>query len=227
MYKASRRVSCSTSAGCFLQSDTNQSSWAGWGSGSTLSEAARIAGLNVLCAARKDLGALDKVTKVIKLAVYLATEGEFFAQPKVVDAASELLRDVFGADKLPLRILRTTFGALLNAAEMGELIRKNVVKKTRLPRRIHSKEPPLVSLDDLKSLLKELPQPSRSIATPLHKQPCLPRTAPCCPVSPKGLRCERPYYEQSVLPLEHLMKQLAATSFSITSQSCGMVVFRC
>jgi integrase len=46
---------------------------------------------------------------------------------------------------------------------MDELIRQNVVKKDRLPRRIHSEEPPLVSLDNLKSLLKELPEPSRSI----------------------------------------------------------------
>jgi enamine deaminase RidA (YjgF/YER057c/UK114 family) len=68
-------------------------------------EAARIAALNVLSAARKHLGSLDKVTKVVKLAVYLATAGDFFAQPKVADAASELLRDVFGSDKLPVRIV--------------------------------------------------------------------------------------------------------------------------
>ena len=68
-------------------------------------EAARIAALNVLSAARKHLGSLDKVTKVVKLAVYMATEGDFFAQPKVADAASELLRDVFGADKLPVRMV--------------------------------------------------------------------------------------------------------------------------
>ena len=68
-------------------------------------EAARIAALNVLSAARKHLGSLDMVTKVVKLAVYLATEGDFFAQPKVADAASELLRDVFGADKLPVRVV--------------------------------------------------------------------------------------------------------------------------
>jgi enamine deaminase RidA (YjgF/YER057c/UK114 family) len=66
-------------------------------------EAARIAALNVLSAARKHLGSLDKVTKVVKLAVYLATEGDFFAQPKVADAASELLCEVFGDDKLPVR----------------------------------------------------------------------------------------------------------------------------
>jgi len=68
-------------------------------------EAARIAALNVLSAARNHLGTLDKVTKVVRLVVYIATEGDFFAQPKVADAASELLRDVFGEDKLPVRMV--------------------------------------------------------------------------------------------------------------------------
>jgi enamine deaminase RidA (YjgF/YER057c/UK114 family) len=68
-------------------------------------EAARVAALNVLSTARQHLGSLDRVTKVVKLAVYLATEGDFLAHPKVADGASELLRDVFGADKLPVRIV--------------------------------------------------------------------------------------------------------------------------
>ena len=68
-------------------------------------EAARLAALNVLSAARKHLGSLDKVTRVVRLVAYIATEGDFFAQPKVADAASELLRDVFGEDKLPVRMV--------------------------------------------------------------------------------------------------------------------------
>lgn len=68
-------------------------------------EAARLATLNVLSAARSHLGSLDKVTKVVKLTVYMATEENFFASPKVADAASELLRDVFGPDKLPVRMV--------------------------------------------------------------------------------------------------------------------------
>jgi enamine deaminase RidA (YjgF/YER057c/UK114 family) len=68
-------------------------------------EAARIAALNVLSAARNHLGSLDKVTRVVRLVTYIATEGDFFAQPKVADAASELLRDVFGEDKLPVRMV--------------------------------------------------------------------------------------------------------------------------
>jgi enamine deaminase RidA (YjgF/YER057c/UK114 family) len=68
-------------------------------------EATRIATLNVLSAARKHLGSLDKVTKVVRLGVYLATEGDFFSQPKVADAASELFRDIFGEDKTSVRLV--------------------------------------------------------------------------------------------------------------------------
>jgi enamine deaminase RidA (YjgF/YER057c/UK114 family) len=68
-------------------------------------EAACLAALNVLSAARKHLGSLDKVTRVVKLTAYLAAEEDFLALPKVADAASELLRDVFGEDKLPVRMV--------------------------------------------------------------------------------------------------------------------------
>ena len=68
-------------------------------------EATRLATLNVLSVAKSHLASLDKVTRVVKLTVYLATEGDFFAHAKVADAASELLRDVFGEDKLSVRMV--------------------------------------------------------------------------------------------------------------------------
>jgi len=68
-------------------------------------EVVHLAALNVLSAARKHLGSLDKVTRVVKPTAYLATEEDFLALPKVADAASELLRDVFGEDKLPVRMV--------------------------------------------------------------------------------------------------------------------------
>jgi enamine deaminase RidA (YjgF/YER057c/UK114 family) len=68
-------------------------------------EAARIATLNALSVAKSHLGSLDKVTRVVKLTAYLAAEESFSAQPKVADGASELLRDVFGEDKLPVRMV--------------------------------------------------------------------------------------------------------------------------
>ena len=68
-------------------------------------EAVRIAALNVLSATRQKLGSLDKVTHVVRLCVYLATHGDFFDQPKVADAASELFHDVFGEDKTSVRMV--------------------------------------------------------------------------------------------------------------------------
>ncbi|HVT98612.1 MAG TPA: RidA family protein [Acidobacteriaceae bacterium] len=66
-------------------------------------DAARTATLGALAAARKHLGSLDRVTRVVRLAVFMATSGDFFDQPRVADGASDLLRDVFGAEKLPVR----------------------------------------------------------------------------------------------------------------------------
>src|ERR1700751_66717 len=68
-------------------------------------EAARLAALNALSAATSHLGSLDKVTRVVKLTAYLATEEGVFAHAKVADAASELLHDVFGEGKLPVRMV--------------------------------------------------------------------------------------------------------------------------
>src|SRR6266550_1370942 len=59
-------------------------------------EAAELAALNVLAVARKHLGSLDKVTRIVRLGVSVATSGDVRDQPKVADAASELLQDVFG-----------------------------------------------------------------------------------------------------------------------------------
>jgi enamine deaminase RidA (YjgF/YER057c/UK114 family) len=65
--------------------------------------AARLAALNVLAVAREHLGSLDKVTRIVRLGVSVATSGDVRDQPKVADAASELLQNVFGKDKNPCR----------------------------------------------------------------------------------------------------------------------------
>jgi enamine deaminase RidA (YjgF/YER057c/UK114 family) len=68
-------------------------------------EAARLAALNALAVARQHLGSLDKVTRVVRLGVAVATSGDVREQPKVADGASELLQDVFGKDKNPSRLV--------------------------------------------------------------------------------------------------------------------------
>jgi enamine deaminase RidA (YjgF/YER057c/UK114 family) len=68
-------------------------------------DAARTAVLGALAAARHHLGSLDRVARVVRLGVFIATSGNFFDQPTVADGASDLLSDVFGADKLPVRLV--------------------------------------------------------------------------------------------------------------------------
>ncbi len=66
-------------------------------------ERTHLAALNVLAVARQHMGSLDKVTRVVRLSISVATVGDFRDHPKVADAASELLQDVFGKEKNPCR----------------------------------------------------------------------------------------------------------------------------
>src|SRR5438445_7147114 len=68
-------------------------------------EAAYLAALNALAVARQHLGSLDKVTRIVRLGVSVATSGDVRDQPKVADGASELLQDVFGKGKNPSRLV--------------------------------------------------------------------------------------------------------------------------
>src|SRR2546427_6928447 len=68
-------------------------------------KAAHLAALNVLAVARHHLGSLDKVTRIVRLGVSVATLGDVRDQPKVADAASELLQQIFGKEKNPCRLV--------------------------------------------------------------------------------------------------------------------------
>ena len=68
-------------------------------------DAAYTAALGVLAAAKEHLGTLDRVTRVVRLGVFIATSGDFFDHPKVADAASDLFADVFGIEKTSVRVI--------------------------------------------------------------------------------------------------------------------------
>jgi enamine deaminase RidA (YjgF/YER057c/UK114 family) len=68
-------------------------------------EAARLAALNALAVARERLGSLDKVSRVVRLGIYIATSGDLVDQPKVADGASELFNQVFGPNKMSARLV--------------------------------------------------------------------------------------------------------------------------
>ena len=85
-------------------------------------KAARLAVLNALAVTRQHPGSLDKVTRVVRLGVSVATSGDVRDRPKVADAASELLQEVFGKDKSPSRLVYGVASLPLGAAVELEII---------------------------------------------------------------------------------------------------------
>lgn len=84
--------------------------------------AARLAALNALALAREHLGSLDKVARVARLAVSLAATAEFRAHAKVADGASELLADLFGADRTSTRMVSGVLCLPLGVCAVVELV---------------------------------------------------------------------------------------------------------
>jgi len=69
--------------------------------GSTISleqgkEAARICGLQALACLEQALGSIDQIVRIIKLTGFVQSTSDFHQQPSVIDAASELMFDIFG-----------------------------------------------------------------------------------------------------------------------------------
>ncbi len=59
-------------------------------------DAARQCALQVLAALRAELGSLDRVRRIVKVTVFVASAPGFTEQPKVANGASDLLAEVFG-----------------------------------------------------------------------------------------------------------------------------------
>ena len=59
-------------------------------------DAARVAVLNALAAAADVAGGLDRITRIVKLVVFVASEPGFTGQPAVANGASTLVGEVFG-----------------------------------------------------------------------------------------------------------------------------------
>jgi enamine deaminase RidA (YjgF/YER057c/UK114 family) len=68
-------------------------------------EAAYTAALNALALTKKQLGSLNRVSRIVRLGVYVAATPEFTEHPKIADAASELLRDVLGEETVSSRLV--------------------------------------------------------------------------------------------------------------------------
>lgn len=62
----------------------------------TAQACARRCVLNGLAALQGEIGSLDKVRRVVRVGVFVASDPGFTEQPKVANGASELLQQIFG-----------------------------------------------------------------------------------------------------------------------------------
>jgi enamine deaminase RidA (YjgF/YER057c/UK114 family) len=68
-------------------------------------KAARIASLNALAAAKQHLGDLDRLKKLVKLTVLMATTEQFAEHALVADGASDLFVQIFGPEAGHVRLV--------------------------------------------------------------------------------------------------------------------------
>ncbi len=68
-------------------------------------EAARIASLNALAVAKEHLGDLDRLKKLVKLTVLVATTENFTDHAAVADGASDLFVQIFGREAGHVRLV--------------------------------------------------------------------------------------------------------------------------
>lgn len=59
-------------------------------------EAARICAIQALACLADGLGSIDRVVRIIRLSGFVSSAPDFFQQPSIIDAASELMVEVFG-----------------------------------------------------------------------------------------------------------------------------------
>lgn len=78
-------------------------------------EAARIAALNALAIAKQHLGDLDRVKKLVKLTVLMATTEEFAEHAAVADGASKLFVQVFGPEAGHTRLVYGVYSLPIGA----------------------------------------------------------------------------------------------------------------
>ena len=67
-------------------------------------KSARMCAINILAQIKRELGNLDKVTKIVRLSGFVNSMPEFSQHPKVINPASDLFFEVFGENGKHARI---------------------------------------------------------------------------------------------------------------------------
>ena len=67
-------------------------------------KSARMCAINILAQIKRELGNLDKVTKIVRLSGFVNSMPEFSQHPKVINSASDLFFEIFGENGKHTRI---------------------------------------------------------------------------------------------------------------------------
>ena len=59
-------------------------------------KAAKLCAINALAQLKSELGSLDKISKILRVSGFVNSDPDFTEQPKVINAASDLLFEIFG-----------------------------------------------------------------------------------------------------------------------------------
>ncbi len=62
----------------------------------TAQKSAKMCAINILAQIKREVGNLEKVSKIIRLSGFVNSSSEFYQHPKVINAASDLLFEIFG-----------------------------------------------------------------------------------------------------------------------------------
>ncbi|MGY5149721.1 MAG: RidA family protein [Candidatus Nitrosopumilus sp. bin_68KS] len=62
----------------------------------TAQKSARMCAINIIAQIKRELGNLDKVSKIVRLSGFVNSVPEFSQQPKVINNASNLFFEIFG-----------------------------------------------------------------------------------------------------------------------------------
>ncbi len=62
----------------------------------TARQAAKLCIINALAQLKAELGTLDKISKIVRVSGFVNSAPDFIEQPKIINAASDLLFEIFG-----------------------------------------------------------------------------------------------------------------------------------
>jgi enamine deaminase RidA (YjgF/YER057c/UK114 family) len=91
-------------------------------------ESARMCAIGILAQAKRELGSLDRVARIVRLSGFVSSAPGFSQHPKVINAASDLMEEVFGQkgrhSRIAVGVAGLPLGAMTEIDAIIEVVRE-------------------------------------------------------------------------------------------------------